>query len=41
MEEEERRCIVPPMRKMNHFYKPLVGKPKEEDHSKNIVMVTD
>jgi hypothetical protein len=41
MEEEERRRIVQPMRKMNNFYKPLVGKPKEGDHFEDAVVVTD
>jgi hypothetical protein len=41
MEEEDRRCIVPPMRKMNNFYKTIVGIPKEGSHFEDAVVVTD
>jgi len=41
MEEEERRCIVPPLRKINNFYKTLVGKPKEGNHFEDAVVDID
>jgi hypothetical protein len=41
VEEEDRRCIVLPMRKMNNFCKTLVGKPKERNHFEDAVLVRD